>query len=182
MIHIRSTILIPVAALALGIGTCIAGPSQRSVGQFVDDATLTVRVKAALIEDPTTKARQINVETYRGKVQLNGFVSSSEAKAEAQTVAKSVGGIREVHNNLEVRTQPFTAGQAFDNATLTTRVKAALIAAPEVKALQIDVESYDGIVQLAGWVGSTEIKAAAGRAAQSVKGVKTLHNNLEVRG
>jgi hyperosmotically inducible protein len=61
------------AALAI-LGGCSATRTQESPGEVVDDSVLTAKVKSALIADPVTKARQINVETYRGVVQLGGFV------------------------------------------------------------------------------------------------------------
>ena len=63
-----------VLILALAMGACSATRTQQSAGEVVDDSTLTAKVKTALISDPVTKANQINVETYRGVVQLGGFV------------------------------------------------------------------------------------------------------------
>lgn len=82
-----------VAALAatLLVSACAGGATQRTVGETVDDSTVLARVKTALISNEATKARQIDVEVYRGNVQLNGFVDSEAAKAAANTTAKDVG-------------------------------------------------------------------------------------------
>jgi hyperosmotically inducible protein len=77
--------------------------TDRSASQVVDDATVTAKVKASLIEDSTTKATEINVDTHGGTVQLNGFVSSQEAKDRAAELAQAIEGVRKVENNLEVR-------------------------------------------------------------------------------
>ena len=73
------------------------------MGQAIDDGTLTASVKSKLVEDPTTKAHQINVETQKGVVQLTGFVDSTASKARAGELAGSVDGVATVRNDLEIR-------------------------------------------------------------------------------
>lgn len=70
----------------------------------VDDSMITGKVKAALIADDTTKAHQISVETYKGTVQLSGFVDSAEARARAGELARNVDGVKDVKNSLALRT------------------------------------------------------------------------------
>jgi hyperosmotically inducible protein len=79
--------------------------ADRSAGEVVDDATITGKIKAKLIEDPTTKAHQINVDTRDGVVQLGGFVDSAAAKDRAGELAHSVGGVKDVQNELQVKSQ-----------------------------------------------------------------------------
>jgi hyperosmotically inducible protein len=74
-----------------------------STGEVIDDSALTAKVKAALIENSNTKAHQINVETKQGVVQLSGFVDNASAKAAATTVAMSVTGVKDVKNELSVK-------------------------------------------------------------------------------
>jgi hyperosmotically inducible protein len=74
-----------------------------SAGEVIDDSILTAKVKAALIESSDTKAHQINVETKEGVVQLSGFVDSAGAKSAATSVAKSVTGVKDVRNELSVK-------------------------------------------------------------------------------
>jgi osmotically-inducible protein OsmY len=94
-----------VALLTAGLLTvaCVSTRTQQAPGEYVDDSVLTTKVKAALFDDPVTKARQINVETYRGVVQLSGFVDSSAERSAATQVARSVSGVREVRNDLELK-------------------------------------------------------------------------------
>jgi osmotically-inducible protein OsmY len=75
-----------------------------NAGRVVDDSVITGKVKAALVADPTTKAHQIEVETFQGKVQLSGFVETSEARSRATEIAKNVDGVRDVKNSLQLRT------------------------------------------------------------------------------
>jgi hyperosmotically inducible protein len=74
-----------------------------SAGEIVDDSILTAKVKAALIADSDTKAHQINVETMNGVVQLSGFVDDAAAKSAATNVAKSVTGVKDVKNELSIK-------------------------------------------------------------------------------
>ena len=76
---------------------------NESTGDAIDDSILTAKVKTALITSPETKAHQINVETKQGVVQMSGFVDSAAAKAAATTVARSVTGVKDVKNELSVK-------------------------------------------------------------------------------
>jgi osmotically-inducible protein OsmY len=77
--------------------------SHETAGQSVDDSVVTAKVKAKLVDDPVTKAYQINVETFQGTVQLSGFVDSADAVSRAERLAKDVGGVKGVKNSLQVR-------------------------------------------------------------------------------
>jgi osmotically-inducible protein OsmY len=83
-----------------------AGPAEETAanaGRVVDDSVITGKVKAALVADPTTKAHQITVETFKGVVQLSGFVDTSEARSRATQVAQEVEGVKSVKNELALR-------------------------------------------------------------------------------
>jgi osmotically-inducible protein OsmY len=77
--------------------------NPESATQTLDDSVVTAKVKAKLVDDPVTKAYQINVETFKGTVQLSGFVDSAEAATRATSLAKDVGGVKDVKNSLQVR-------------------------------------------------------------------------------
>jgi osmotically-inducible protein OsmY len=74
-----------------------------TAGRVIDDSVITGKVKTALIADSTTKAYQIEVETYQATVQLSGFVDSAEARRRAVEIARSVEGVRDVKNSLQLR-------------------------------------------------------------------------------
>lgn len=80
--------------------------TDRSVGQTVDDASMTGKIKTALATDPTTKARNINVTTFEGTVSLSGFVDSPAERVRAEELAHQVKGVKEVRNELEVGRKP----------------------------------------------------------------------------
>ena len=96
-------LMMAVAVLAMGsIAACAPTRTTKSAGEQVDDSALTGKVKTALARDPSTSAYRIDVETFRGEVQLNGFVESADMKTAATRVAKSVDGVKNVSNNLKV--------------------------------------------------------------------------------
>ena len=82
---------------------CASTPTRESSGQYVDDSAITTRVKAAIFDDPSLKVLQINVETFKGEVQLSGFVDSPQNVRRAGEVARGVTGVRSVKNDLIVK-------------------------------------------------------------------------------
>jgi hyperosmotically inducible protein len=171
-----------VAAFLLSLCACAATDTHRSTGESIDDSTLAVKAKTALIQDDATKARNVDVEVYKGEVQLNGFVDSAEEKAAAQRVVARIEGVKGVRNNLQVQPQSRTSGEVIDDATLTGKVKSALIGDPRTKAYQIEVTTQKGEVLLGGFVDSSAAKSAAGEVAASIDGVKSVNNGIKVKG
>jgi len=178
---IRKFGMVTVLIAALSAAACAATRTQQAAGEVIDDSVITTKIKASLVDDPTTKARQIDVKTYRGVVQLSGFVDTTAAKSRAAELALQTKGVTRVDNNLEVRSTDTSVGTTIDDAVLSTKVKAALIANPVTKARQIDVETLRGVVQLSGFVDSAKEKDEAAEVAKSVTGVKDVHNELEVK-
>jgi len=88
------------AALA---GGCASTATSESTGEYVDDSSITVKVKAAFVKDPLVKAREVKVETFKGVVQLSGFVNTEDEKAQAGRLAAMVKGVTEVKNSLTVK-------------------------------------------------------------------------------
>lgn len=88
-----------------GLGACSTSPTSRSVGTVVADTTISAKVKAALAGDPDVKATDVQVETYKGTVQLSGFVDSRENIQRAIDLARRVDGVKEVKNDLLVKTK-----------------------------------------------------------------------------
>ena len=76
---------------------------NESAGEYFDDATITTKVKAALVESKEVKAREVNVETYRGVVQLSGFVSTQAEAQRAAELARSVKGVQSVKNDIRIK-------------------------------------------------------------------------------
>jgi osmotically-inducible protein OsmY len=82
---------------------CASTRKHESTGQYVDDSVITSKVKTQLANDDFLKSFQISVETYKGVVQLSGFVDSQTAVDKAGQITRSVGGVKSVKNNLIVK-------------------------------------------------------------------------------
>jgi osmotically-inducible protein OsmY len=93
---------VPVVAITAG---CSSTPSHESAGEYTSDSALTAKVKAALLEDPGLKSLAVSVTTYRSEVLLSGFVNSPEQIQKAVSVARGVGGVQSVKNELQVKPQ-----------------------------------------------------------------------------
>ncbi len=89
--------------LAMLIVGCAGGPTHESTGEYLDDFALTTKVKTSILGDSKLKMLQINVETYKGVVQLSGFVDSANAVARAAQLASTVKGVKSVNNSLIVK-------------------------------------------------------------------------------
>ena len=87
-------------ATALG---CASAAKQEGTGEYVDDTVITTKVKAAIFNEPTLKSAEINVETFKGVVQLSGFVSSQTAENKAVEVASTVAGVKSVKNDMRLK-------------------------------------------------------------------------------
>ena len=82
---------------------CAGSPTQESPGEYITDSWITTKVKAALVDSPQVKASEVNVETFKGTVQLSGFVSSSAAMNEAVRVTRGIKGVTSVRKDMRVK-------------------------------------------------------------------------------
>jgi osmotically-inducible protein OsmY len=89
--------------LVLFVGGCAGTSKQESTGGYIDDTVLTTKVKAAVFNEPTLKSTEINVETFKGVVQLSGFVNSQADINKAVEIAREVPGVRSVKNDMRVK-------------------------------------------------------------------------------
>jgi osmotically-inducible protein OsmY len=81
---------------------CAGNEYKRSTGEYIDDKSLDARVRSAL-DDSDYKFSDVNVDAFKGKVQLNGFVNTSDQKSQAEKIAKNVAGVQDVVNNITVK-------------------------------------------------------------------------------
>ena len=85
------------------LGGCAATNNRESTGEYIDDSVITTKVKARILNDPMLKVFEINVESFKGVVQLTGFVDSAQASDRASAIASSVKGVQAVKNNLDLK-------------------------------------------------------------------------------
>jgi len=98
----RFSLIIAAAALA-GLVGCASTPQKEGMGEYVDDSVITTKTKAAIFNEPTLKSSEINVETFKGVVQLSGFVTTQTDINKAVSIANSVGGVKSVANKMQLK-------------------------------------------------------------------------------
>ena len=165
----------------------------QSIGQYIDDSVITVKVKAAIINDPLLKASEIKVTTENGTVWLSGTLDSQEKINRAIEVAKNQENVKSVQNNLTLGVSEQSAseqagqkldkagesiGQYIDDSVITANVKAAIIDDPLLKATEIKVTTDNGLVRLSGVLDSQEKINKALEVAKNQENVKSVQNAL----
>jgi hyperosmotically inducible periplasmic protein len=157
-----------------------AAPST-TMGTQLDDTVITSSVKSALLADPAIKSFDLQVETRKGTVQLSGFVDSQMQIDQALAVTRAVAGVIRVENGVTLKGAPSTMGSKIDDATVTGRVKSALLAESEVKSFDISVITLNGEVQLSGFVGNQGQIDKAVQIARATEGATGVKNELKIK-
>jgi hyperosmotically inducible protein len=155
--------------------------AKTTVGTDIDDATITTKVKSALMADADVKGSDIKVETRKGEVQLSGFVDNQGQIDRAVAVTKGVAGVKSVDNKMNVKTTETTVGEKIDDSIITTKVKAALMGDSGVKSSDIGVVTRDGEVQLSGFVDNQAQIDRATEVTKGVEGVKNVINEMAIK-
>jgi osmotically-inducible protein OsmY len=102
--HFAKLLSLAAVAGALGLFSGCAGtPTKESTGENIDDTAITAKVKTALINDSRVKSSEISVTTFKGDVQLSGFVDNGDQKSAAKEDARAVEGVKDVTNNITVK-------------------------------------------------------------------------------
>lgn len=96
-----SAVLLAVALIT--VTGCASTKTQEATGQYFDDSVITSKAKTAILNEPSLSSAEINVETFKGVVQLSGFVNSSADIAKAVAVVQSIGGVKSVKNDMRLK-------------------------------------------------------------------------------
>jgi osmotically-inducible protein OsmY len=99
----RLTRILAAAFVALALAACASTDKREGTGEYFDDSVLTTKVKAALLKDPAVSGLAVNVETFKGVVQLSGFVKTSAERNRAAELARGVAGVKQVRNDILLR-------------------------------------------------------------------------------
>lgn len=167
------------AAFLLAALTLPALADDRSAGQHLDDTTVAVGAKAALVRAEKVSAGHINIEVAKGTLLLAGFVRSDEERNAAIEAVRYLNGVEKVIDGMVVQPGDRSFGESVDDTTVQTRLKSALASIEGAgKAFVINSEVRKGEVILSGFLGEQSIIESAGKVAGGVKGVKQVHNNL----
>ena len=101
-LFIRATSLLAAATLVFTLG-CASTAKTEGTGEYVDDTVITTKVKSAILGEPGLKVSEVNVETFKGVVQLSGFVSSRGDIDSAMRLARNVEGVKSVKNDMQLK-------------------------------------------------------------------------------
>ncbi len=100
---IKFSVAFFLALTLMAAAGCASTPKHEGTGEYVDDSVVTTKVKTALVNDPEVSAREVNVETFKGVVQLSGFVKSRAEMNKAIEVARGVSGVKSVKNAMQLK-------------------------------------------------------------------------------
>jgi hyperosmotically inducible protein len=173
--------------IALAAGACLAiamplAYAEKTTGETIDDSTVATSTKAALVETKGVSSGNINVEAYKGVVQLGGFVDTQAEKDAALAAARKVGGVTRVLDGLVVSAGDRSMGMTLDDTTIQTKLKADLTEKMGTeKALAINTDVRRGEALLSGWVANAKYRTEAGEIAKGISGVKKVHNMLAIK-
>jgi hyperosmotically inducible protein len=163
---------------AAGGGYAVA-TDERQTDRMVDDSTITTRINQAMVKDDLVKAYQVDVDTVGGHVTLTGVVKTRQESRMAVQIARQEAGVKSVRDNLQIGEK--TWGESFNDKWLGSKIKSKLVAEPEIRSLNIDVDVHKGIVTLTGVVGDSYQKKRALEVAKATEGTRKVVDNLKVK-
>lgn len=152
----------------------------KTTGNVIDDTAIATSVKTQILRADLGDGFDANVEVYKGIVQLGGFVDQGAQAARLAEAAKSVDGVVEVDNQLQLRGSERSLGQAVDDGITTSRVSAAITGADFGDGLALNVDTYNGVVLLTGFVTSSDEKRRIEKLAKSDPNTRRVINGLYV--
>jgi hyperosmotically inducible protein len=154
---------------------------DNAAGQEIDDATLQARVEAKLMSEGYSDGVPFRIEVRKGEVQLGGWVKDFEMAKVAIKSAESVEGVEKLKSQLWPIKGERTEGQKVDDGVITTRVMAALASTDLGTEARVNVDTYNGVVLLTGFVDSHEHRLQAKDVAFGVENVKNVMNGISIR-
>jgi hyperosmotically inducible protein len=155
------------------------------------DQALEAKVKSKMAADSQVNASEITVTVKDQVVTLRGNLDSATAKEKALQLARETNGVKNVIDEIAVKTAETTGdapdsgrslGEKVDDAGITMSVKSKLLDDPDVRGLKIDVDTREGVVYLTGTVRSESEKSKAVELAKQTKGVRDVQPNLDIKG
>lgn len=152
--------------------------TTKDMKDATSDSWITSKTKIALFADDRVKGREVSVETVKGDVFLRGKVDTDEAKRAAAEVARSIEGVKNVKNDLQVVPASARKAVSADDKQITKAVESRFSKDAQLK--KIDVRTDAGVVVLSGEVPNIGVSARASEMAHRVDGVKAVKNELRV--
>lgn len=172
-------------------------PAGRS-DQPVDDSVITTKVKSLFVKDKQVRARDIEVKTVNGVVELSGTARSKQEASRAASIARKVKGVKSVKNDIQVAAKQTTSSrektadkdrpattkgsdQPVDDTVITTKLKALFVKDKDVSFRTIEVKTVNGVVHLGGTAKSKQEADKAVSMARDIQGVKSVKNDIRVQ-
>jgi osmotically-inducible protein OsmY len=166
-----------VGAIA-GVG--LFAVQERTIGEGIDDAAASQRVKMRLMAADRTAFAEVDVEVASGNLLLSGSVPTPQHRDAAATIARSVPNLSQIYNELVVG-EPSTWRRSAEDEFITAQIRARLTASAAVRAINVNIETFHGAVYLMGIARSDEELRRAAEIASVVPGVTRVVSFMEVR-
>jgi osmotically-inducible protein OsmY len=167
-----------VAGAAAGVG--VFALQDRTIGEGIDDATASQEVKTRLMAADSTGFAQVDVEVANGSLLLSGAAPSEEHKQAAEMIARNVRSVDAVYNEIFVAPPSGFVRNAADEL-ITAQIRARLTASPNVRAININIETFQGNVYLMGTARTEQELQRAAEIASVVSGVRRVVSFMQVR-
>lgn len=189
---LMGALLLPVAGY-----TAEKAPAGRS-DQPIDDSVITTKVKSLFVKDEQVRARNIEVKTVNGVVELSGTAGSKQEASRAASIARKVQGVKSVKNDIQVSAKPTASArekmsdkdrpattkrsdQPVEDSVITTKLKALFVQDKDVSFRTIEVKTVNGVVHLGGTAKSKQESDKAVSMARDIQGVKSVKNDIRVQ-
>lgn len=183
------TLVVSCAAAASGCTTLAAtgaagvsmlGVQERTPGQGIDDAAAVAEIKSKFMRTDAQAFSAVDVQVAGGRALLTGSAPEPAIKSEAERLTWTVRQIRSVANEIEIGPKPKLGRTAKDDA-ISAQIRARMFNDPTVRAVDVDIQTHNGIVYLTGLVGNEDARRRAAEIASLVKGVTKVVVYLDVR-
>lgn len=168
------------AAVGTAASVGIYAAQDRTIGEGIDDATASNQVKLRLLAADRAAFQEVDVEVANGNLLLSGAVPTAEHRQAAETIARSVVSLDNVFNELFIGPGSSLARNAQDEM-ITAQIRARLTASPAVRAINVNIETFNGNVYLMGTARSEQELQRAAEIASVVGGVQRVVSFMQVR-
>ncbi len=168
------------AAIGTAASVGVYAAQDRTIGEGIDDATASNQVKLRLLAADRAAFQEVDVEVANGNLLLSGAVPTAEHRQAAETIARSVVSLDNVFNELFIGPRSSLARNAQDEM-ITAQIRARLTASPAVRAINVNIETFNGNVYLMGTARSEQELQRAAEIASVVGGVQRVVSFMQVR-
>ncbi len=168
------------AAVGAAASVGVYAMQDRTIGEGIDDATASNQVKMRLMAADRVAFQEVDVEVANGNLLLSGAVPTAEHRQAAETIARSVGTIDNVFNEIFVGPHSGLVRNAQDEL-ITAQIRARLAASPAVRAINVNIETFQGNVYLMGSARTEHELQRAAEIASVVSGVQRVVSFMQVR-